>query len=755
MITRNRLGAATRTLALGSASTLLMATAAFAQTESQKLPSNTVEEVIVTAQKRAEDVQSVPLSVTPITAANIERLHVQDLKDITATVPNVQINVNAGVSNSSQISIRGIGVVNQPSPFAGYEVASVIDGVPAATDSFGLTDQFDVERIEVLRGPQGTLFGANTTGGVVNIIMRQPTGENGAYGTVTVGNYNRMDVSVAANVSIIPGVLAGKLAFSHRSRDGWFTNLYNGDDIDHVNSNKVRGYLKWTPTDNIDVTWASEYQVIKNGDVVLYDNNYPGQVFYTGGHPIEYKAWVDVNNASKMVIMSNTITANVASAYGKITTITNYSTQRGHNALDFDNINCECFAVYGTDRNYQVSQEIRDVIHPRDDLEILFGGFFQQWGDFSDGIIMPMIFAPGVVLRGQTHMRQKTFAGFSQAYWDVTEKLRVQAGLRLSWEEVWLYRANYTFFRPAGTSSKIGRDALIGVIDLGFAPGNEPNDGTADWNNWSGKIGADYKITPDVMVYGYVARGFKTGGFNGRVTQKDQIGPFNPEFVTTYEAGFKSNLLNDTLRLNVSIFLNKWKEMQVPYTVFGSDGSLASIILNAGRATTKGAEIEAQWVPIRGLRFDATAGYLHAVYDKFVSGSGAICPPPTQVQPVGCAKDFSGRPLAYAPKWNYSLTGSYTWEMAGGQTTAMLQYSHNDKKWGSHTQSTNEALEGTNLFNGNLSWEAPDERWSIALWGRNLANKIYIANALDVPPLFVEAVLGPPREYGVDLKFKF
>lgn len=755
MFTRNRLGAATRTLALGSASTLLMATAAFAQREPQK-PANTVEEVIVTAQKRAEDVQTVPMSVSPITAANIERLHIQNLKDVTATIPNVQINVNAGVMDASQISIRGIGVVNQPSPFGGFEVATVIDGVPAATDAYGLTDQFDVERIEVLRGPQGTLFGANTTGGVVNIIMRQPTGVNGAYGTVTIGNYNKVDIAAAANVSIIDGVLAGKVAFSHRSRDGWFTNLYNDEPIDNVNSTKIRGYLKWTPSENIDVTWASEYQLNKNGDVLLYNNNYPGEVFYRPRpEGIGFKTWVDVNNANKKVVLNNTITANVLSPYGKITSITNYATQRSNNALDFDGIDCECFSVYGTDRSYQASQELRDVFHPQQNVEVLVGGFFQQWGDFSDGISLPFVFAPSVILRGQTHMRQKTFAGFTQIYWDVNDKLRFQGGARLSWEQVWLYRANYTYYRPAGTSSKLGRNNLLGAILLPLPVGNEPNDGTADWTNWGAKLGVDYKLTSDFMAYGYVARGFKTGGFNGRVTDKTTLGPFNPEFVTTGEIGFKSNWFNDTLRLNMAAFINKWKDMQVPYSVFGAGGTLSSIILNAGRATTKGVELEAQWVPVRGLRLDGSVGYLDAVYDKFLSGSGAVCPPPTQVQPVGCAKDFSGRPLAYAPKWNYALTGSYTWDMAGGETTAMLQYTHNDKKWGSHTQSTNEALVATNLFNGNLSWDAENGRWGVALWGRNLANKTYIANALDVPPLFVEAVLGPPREFGVDLKFNF
>jgi iron complex outermembrane receptor protein len=507
----------------------------------------------------------------------------------------------------------------------------------------------------------------------------------------------------------------------------------------------------------VDVTWASEYQIIKNGDIILYNNNYPGQVFYRprpGG--IAFEAYVDVNNANKMVIYSNTVTANFASSLGKITSITNYSTQRSNNALDFDTIDCECFAVYGTDRSYQVSQELRDVFHPARNVEVLIGGFWQTWGDFSDGLSLPFFASRQIVSRGQTKMRQDTFAGFTQVYWDVTDRLRIQGGFRLSWENVWLYRANLTYFRPQGTTSREGRNNLLNTILLPLPVGNEPNAAEHDWTNWGGKVGADYRLNDDIMVYGYVARGFKTGGFNGRVSDKTTIGPFNPEFVNTFELGFKSDLLNNTLRINAAVFLNKWKEMQVPYTVFATGGtSLSSIILNAGRATTKGAEAEVQWAPVRGLRFDATVGYLDAVYDEFLSGQGDPCPPPTQAQPVGCATDFSGRPLAYAPKWNYSLTASYSFAAVGGQVTAMGQYAHNDKKWGSHTQSTNERLAATDLVNANLSWDAEDRKWGVALWARNLTNEHYIASALDVPPLFVEAVLGPPREFGLDLKFNF
>ena len=749
-----------RLILLAGGCSLAFATHAMAQDQdappTTASSANTVEQVIVTAQKREENVQTVPLSVSPVTAATIERLHITDFKDVTASVPNVQVQVNAGISTAASYVIRGIGIAANPSPYVGTEVGTVIDGVVLSVNQIALSDQFDIERLEVLRGPQGTLFGANTTGGVINIVTRQPTGEFGAYGTVTIGNYNRTDASVAVNFPIIQDVLAGKISFSHRSHDGYYTNLYTGGDLGHINSNQLRTYLRWTPNDKVDATWTGEFRRMRNGTDVLMNFSYPGEIFYRPTTPHNFSLYSDVPDVHNTDIDSNTVTVNWQSAFGKITSITNHMHWKSLGYQDIDGIDLFGYAQVGRQTGWQTSQEIRDTFHPMSNVEVLVGIFAQGWGYWSDGQGWPAFSSPVVITQGINKEKTINLAAFTQVYWDVTEKLRVQLGLRVSHEKVHMYRANYTWIQPAGTDPMKGFGNLVGATRLPISTTNYPSSAEETWTNFGGKIGADYKVTDHAMLYGYYARGFKSGGFNGRITRVEDIGPFDPEYVDSYEAGVKSQWLDNRLRLNVAAFLNKWQDMQVNQVFYrGNPPVGSSRIINAGAATTKGVEVEAEVVPVRGLRLNASLGYLNAVYDEFRAGNGPACPPPPTAPTPGCSLDYSGRDLVYSPKWNGSLSATYEWPLWNGDADATLQYVYNGKRWGNYTQAPSEFMPAYELLNGNLTWGPSDADWSVSLWGRNLTNKRYLNLVLDAPPLFTEALFGSPREYGVDFKFKF
>ncbi|MHB8528098.1 MAG: TonB-dependent receptor [Caulobacteraceae bacterium] len=722
----------------------------------------TVEQIVVTAEKRAENVQSVPLTVTPFTGATIEKMHVETLRDLTGSVPNVQILENGGLALVSQFTIRGIGEFNVPLPYVGTEVVTTIDGVVQGSNLFGLTNRFDLERIEVLAGPQGTLFGANTTAGVVNIVTRQPTGEFGAYGTITVGNYHRFNVEAAVNFPIIPGVLAGKVAVDHEGRDGFYKNLYDGTRIDNIDDNILRGYLKWTPGPDLDVTLKAEYEHLKAGNTLLNTSlTYPGEFFYRPGTPRGFELYdLYGSTPNTNIFKAFTLTANWASPYGHVTSITSYEDYKYTQFLDFSGIKCYCFIGFPgrdgwSDHGWQLSQELRDVVHPLKNVELLVGAFALTWEDAPDGFTVPGFVNPDIIAEGITHERTTNVSGFAQVYWDITDRLRFDGGLRVSWDKAYLFRANYTYFQPAGTQALLSFNNLIGATFLGSTPGNEPSSGEHSWTNEGGRIGLDYKITPDAMVYGFYARGFKSGGFNGAVTRKQNIGPYNPEQVNSFEAGVKSEWFDRRLLLNAAIFLNKWNNMQVEQFTFADPTTLNSVILNAGKATTKGVEFTAEVVPIRGLRLSGNLGYLSAHFDRFFSSTGPLCPPPPQPQPLGCAINYAGRDIPYSPHWTGSLHASYTVAVAGGDLDAAVEWTYSDPKWGNYTEASVERLPAVRLFNANVSWGPKDGHWTVALWGRNLANKHYTANALDVPPLFTESVLGSPREIGADFKFNF
>jgi iron complex outermembrane receptor protein len=742
--------------------------------------SSTVEEVIVTAQKRVENVQKVPLTVTPITGVQIERLHIEDLKDLNGAVPNVQILVNGGLSLSSMVAIRGIGVTNNPQVYAGTEAATVIDGVVQGTAQFNLASEYDLDRIEVLAGPQGTLFGANTTAGVVNIVTRQPTGQFGGYGTLTFGNYNTFNAMVAVNFPLIPDVLSGKISFSHLGRDGFFRNNFNGASVDTLNSNVGRLYLKWTPTNWADVTLISQYENVDIGSSMLYNISHPGEITFDPNKKLGFNVWDNVFTPNTLQTQSHTLTANFQTPIGHITSITNYSNYNFVDNLDFmdyggrclfSQVDGFCMNAFGMSYGSQWSQEVRDVFHPTSNIEWLVGVFAQTWtaNSGNGGGITLLPFATGIhpdpaenaPLPGATFSRgiqdetQDDVSGFTQIYWDVTPRLRLQAGMRISWDRVHLFEANWNMAPANDLRVELGFNNLNGATFLGYNPGNPPTSGTHDWVNFGGRAGADYKITDDAMLYGFWARGFKTGGFNGAVTVAANIGPFNPEFVDTYEVGLKSQWFDHRVQFNIAGFYNNWDEMQVVQFTFANAANLNSVVLNAGKATTYGIEVSGVWVPIHGLTLSGNLGWLYAKYDQFLSAEGLpICEPPPASQ-EGCAVNYAGRDLPYAPPWTASLQGTYDFDLAGGNTEMTLQYTWSDSKWGNYTQVPNEHLPAVGLLNGNVSWGPGNGHWQVSLWGRNLLNNLYVATALDVPPLFTEATLGNPREFGAEFKFKF
>src|SRR5581483_440612 len=236
-----------------------------------------LEEVLVTAQKRTENIQSVPFSVSAVTGAALERFQYKDLKDLNGSIPNVEFTQITNVALNLAPSIRGIGSTNNPDPYTGTEVAVVIDGVVQGTRLLGLSDQFDIERIEVLRGPQGTLFGADTLGGVVNVVTRAPTGELGAYGNLTIGNYNELNGAAAVNFPIVPGLLAGKVSLSHRGQDGYYTNLLDGRNLMWQNSTKARAYLLFTPNEDLRAELTYGKDRVRNGADVAANVSTPNE----------------------------------------------------------------------------------------------------------------------------------------------------------------------------------------------------------------------------------------------------------------------------------------------------------------------------------------------------------------------------------------------------------------------------------------------------------------------------------------------
>jgi iron complex outermembrane receptor protein len=699
--------------------------------------SGYLEEIVVTAQKKAENIQTVPFSVSAVTGDSLRTYQYKDLKDLNGTVPNVEFTQITNVSLNLAPSIRGIGSTSNPDPYTGTEVAVVVDGVVQGTRLLGLSDQFDVERIEVLRGPQGTLFGADTLGGVVNVVSRAPTGELGAYGNLTIGNYHELDGALAINFPIIKDVLAGKVSMSHRERDGFYTNLEDGQNLMWVDSTKVRGYLLFTPTADFKATLIVGNDHIRNGADVAANVSSPNEVFYVPGITTTavrwglYSAASAPNNANLNLYTLNT---DWKTAAGKWTGIFNYTDFNAFNVQDVGEVPKFLLGAGRYPASRQYSGEIRDEFNPIQSVDMMLGLFYMKLHTNVNTLTLIPCCAPGIMTEQLVTSDQKSAAVFGQMYWDMTSQWRLGLGIRGTKIETELTSFNDTYssaqpYSPVNYAGNLAQSTSIATFTVS---------GSDSWTEPGGKISLDYKFTPDVMGYAYYARGFKSGGFNGRITVPQDIGPFSPEFDNSYEVGVRSEWLDKRLRANAAVFYNKWDNMQVPTSIFtGNPPEASSTILNAAVATTKGAEIELEVAPTKEFDVRATVGYLSAAYDKFLS-SGA---------------DYSGRATPYSPRWTGSLSGSYNFMVGSNSIKPSLQYTFVGDQWSNFTQAPAEFIHSAGLLKANIGFAPSQAKWGLSLWATNLLNKQYVVSSLDVPPLFSFATFGAPRQFGVDVHF--
>jgi iron complex outermembrane recepter protein len=726
----------------------------------------TLEAITVTAQKRSENIQDVPISIAAVTGATIEAQHVVTLEALAGVIPNVQIGHFSNNPDSAVFNIRGMGVI-EPDPYAGQTVTVMVDGVPQYFNMISLPDLFDVARVEVLRGPQGTLFGANTTGGVVNIITEQPTGEYGGKAVATVGNYNRIDADAAFNFPIIDNVLAGKISFLHHSEDGYVTNIVNGESMGDANQNALRAYLKWTPSEDFNATLIEEYDHAVNGSPVVVQGGVPGEAEYVppgtkvpgdllgqypspclpAGSPCRapstyYSANGSVPDRSLQNIYATTLTMNWHTAIGDLVSITGYKRFLEDNYTDQDGTVLFLDATHRTTHGYQISEEVRDAFKPTPGSQIIVGGFVMYDHYHHDQNFEIQFAAPGFSQINDQNQTNHSESIFGQGFFNLTDQLRLQTGIRVTRETTSMTAGLQDFINPSGIAQFYGNTPI---------PGGFTASGEKTWNNVGGKIGLDYKWTPDTLIYIYGARGFKSGGFVGRVGVPSDIGPYNPEYVTTIEGGLKSDWLDHTLRTNVAVFYNKYSNLQVAEIYFATIAGnevQGNTILNAAQAKTKGVEFEVEAAPIQNLKLNASVAYLNAKYSSFLFNNSST--------PGAPPENLAGDDLQDAPHVTASGGFGYTLPFQPGKASISVQDRYTSSKYFTALNDTPRSfIQPTNYVDGTLEWTPTDEKWSAGLWVRNLANKHYIASVFDAPGTLGLVNYAAPREFGATVRYNW
>ncbi len=725
-----------------------------------------LEEVLVTAQKREERLQDTPISMTVFTAAQIERPELDDLTDIGRFTPNVvfdQGTGNTGSSNNSQFFIRGVGQVDflfSSDPGVGIYVDDVYR--PRVTGS--ILDLIDMERIEILRGPQGTLYGKNTIGGAISIVSKGPDGEQNGEATITTGSRSRFDAKASLNFPIEDN-LSGRFSFSTRNQDGYVERiLQDGVNTGDVNSNAMRGQLRWTPGDDWDIYLRGDYTrgreeaianelLAVNTDALLL-TLWNALVAPTYGPGVAYdERWLSPERESKATGPSFSdiddwgVSLNISKFLANNTTVKSITAYRDTEAefgIDVDNSPLTYLETNNDNDHDQFSQEIQiSGISFDDRLNWVVGGFYmtESASDAYDLILGGGLFdaleafPPGIIpgLGGEGNpihvaldfeatifdeIEIDSVAVYAQGTFDVSDKLGLTLGGRYTDED-----KEFT--------TELVRNAS-GVTTV-------PRTTVSDsWDAFTPRAEINYQWNPEVMTYFSASKGFKSGGFNGRAQSIVEIDSFDPEYVWSYEIGLKSEWFDRKLVVNLSAFHNDYTDIQLT-SVRDVQGIIVVVVENAGDAEMDGFELEFAAQPTDAFMIRGGVGYLDAEYTSLNPGATVTL----------------DTKLVKTPKWTASLLADYEWSLGdSGSLTISGNLSYRSSHFNEVTNLPILEQEAYTLLGANVTYLSASERWSIILFGTNLSDERYMTNGLGALDSFgtVDATYGRPREWGLSFR---
>jgi len=708
--------------------------------------ATTLSSVTVTARKREETLQEVPVAVTAFTADALDQLNVEDLSDLDGQVPNLTIYAARGSSSTITAYIRGVG---QSDPLWGVDpgVGIYMDDVYIARPQGALLDVFDVERVEVLRGPQGTLYGKNTIGGAIKYISRGLTVDPDGQVSVTVGNYNQLDVRAAASGSVGDGALRGRLAVASLNRDGYGDNLFSGQEVSDKEILAARGQLGAYVNDNLDIQFAFDWmddQSGVRGAKMLAPNRFaPG--FAPLDSRYDIRSGMPNVNDTEMKGISTTVNWRVNDDWAVKYILAKRESDTETN-IDFDTLPNKVADVKAFYSDEQVSNE----------LQVNYDG-----GGRSRGVVGLYFFdgeAGGQVLNNffnlsfgdtQGTIYTDQWALYADWTFDLTEKLKLDVGARYTDER-----------KHAVVLNRCYTDATFSTLAVRCAANNPTPiaanfDKRIGFQNTSPKVSLDYQITPDIMVYGLASRGFKSGGYNIRAQATAvprSAEPFDDESVDSYEIGTKMAFLEQTLFLNLAAFHNKYEDIQLSvFTSYDSNGdgvndAFFGDFTNAGSGTVEGVEVEYQWLPTKHWLISGNFAWLDAKYDEFIYAGVNIA----DEQEFTNAPEFSG---ALNVEWRTPLSG-------GGDISARLGYSYQSEVVATTEIVRTGALpitqDGYGLVNAGVIWRL-DDNWSFSLQGTNLADKEYRTTGYNLNAALgvLTGFYGAPRSYSLAVRYDF
>lgn len=737
--------------------------------------SQVIEEIVVTARKREESLQDVSVAVTAMPAERIESLGVRRLDELNAMAPNLRILESSTGPSVATLHIRGIGY-NGTEKLDAPSVGVFIDDFYWGMGHGQLVDTFDVEMIEILRGPQSVLFGKNTSGGAVVIRRNQPKGETSINARLGLGNYDSNLVQVVAHTpSVLDGAVAAKIGYTRKDRDGYSDNLYDGSDEGENTYEAIHGMLSWDFTERLSALLIFD-DIEERGEATPLQNSNPlgAQIFF-GGQPLvpgadHWEVWPDQQSDMKLDAQRYSLRLDWELPFGTITSITGYLDEEDITLQDFDSgcagdtrgLGCpfppnpllvSASNPTGTlhtirDQGFEeFTQELRVDATLHETLTLQAGGYYYEDEIFSRQTTNFQAFE-------STAQDTTSYAAFGRLTWAVTPDVSVYGGLQWIEDEK-------EFAKTVSLVPELGGTVLLPLVT-----------DEREWDETVYQAGVQWFIEENHMVYASLSDGFRSGGFSARGTGVEAVDPsqpnftgdgsnflsFEPETTRSYELGSKSTLFGGIMQLNLAAYWTELEGLQQGTVVLtpGFPINTNTITNNFQEVTYKGFEVESVLsVPgVEGLTLIGNAGYLDAEVEEAVVpavrlgvGPGGVAGSPAQ----GLVDLAEGAVLGQAPEYTYALGAFYERSVGGrGAVEAALQWSYTDDVVLSSVGSAAHVQDGYGLLNGSIAYRWGD--WKVQLIGNNLTDEEYFTTSL---PNVLFVGFGNPRTYQVEVTYAF
>lgn len=721
--------------------------------------------IIVTARRQEENLQDTPVAITALSGAQLENRQILDVQDLQSAVPNMTIATYPGDPASVSIQLRGqvqsdLVATNDPA------VAVYLDGVYLGRGNSGSLNLLDMQRVEVLRGPQGTLFGRNTTGGAINIVPNAPTNRFEGWVSSRVGNYNLYEVTGLINVPL-GDTFAARVVGQHSQNDGYMTSRRTGRDFLDNNSDAFRATLLFEPTDNLHIQLTGDYSSLEgNGagfKLIGVNPNHAVNFFpillptIDGGQPVNNYVDGDIyHNESQRTDSFYSaeiwgVTGMIALDIGdaELKSITAYRELSRDAAFDYDGTPYIVLEADSVDLDqYQISQEFQlNGTAFNDALSYAFGAFYFREraiditrNDAFIGLSAPP-FRRGVTDGTATNI---SYALYGQFTYEFLPDTHVTAGLRYTWDERRLVNRNRSTFSTVYDGPVVSTACSLtpSVLD---DPSVCQVSLSASYNYLSYSFGVDHQFD-NFLLYARTGRAYKSGGYNNRASNiPEAFAPFDPERLTDYEVGVKYETNDRRFHANLAAFYSDYRNMQRTLAVVtpGGQNPSANITTNAQSAHITGLEFEFGAVPTRGLNVGLSFGYLNPQYDVYQD----LAPP---------FADRSNEPFIFVSKFTVGASINYEFSTRIGEWRISADYSTRSEFYFVAADARPQEDYGTG--NASIAFRpAGLPNLEVGAWVQNVFDEEYFINVTDLLPAvgIAAATPGAPRTYGLSVSFNF